>query len=428
MRQSFLFTKTLKEAPRDEISANAKLLARAGFVDKLTAGVYSFLPLGLKVLRKIENIIREEMAALGGQEILMPALNPKENWAASGRWEALDVLFKLKGKEGKDYALAPTHEEIVVPLAKSHIFSYKDLPFAVFQIQDKFRDEPRARSGLLRGREFLMKDLYSFHADQKDLDEYYDKVKTAYFKIFERTGLGKETFLTLASGGTFSKYSHEFQTISPAGEDTIFVCQKCNLAVNADIKDQTPACPECGSSDFKEEKAIEVGNIFKLGTKYSEPFELKFRDKDGKEQLVIMGCYGIGPGRVMGTVVEISHDEQGIIWPKEIAPFSAHLITVSSKQETVNNEIKKVADNLEAALTKDGVEILYDDREEVSPGQKFAEADLIGIPIRIVLSEKTLEKGSMEIKKRNEKETQLVKLSDLKNLTALISSPASDSK
>lgn len=420
MKQSRLFTKTLKEAPKDEISNNAKLLVRAGFVDKLAAGIYSFLPLGFLVLKKIENIIREEMKAIDGQEILMPALHPKENWARTGRWENFDALYKLEGKEDKEYALGATHEEIIVPLSKKFISSYKDLPLYLFQIQDKFRDELRAKSGLLRGREFIMKDLYSFHPDEKDLDDYYEKAKEAYFKIFERCGLGEKTYLTLATGGTFSKYSHEFQTASEAGEDIIYVCSECKLAINKEIKNKTPACPDCGGKDFREQKAIEVGNIFKLGTKYAEPFDLKYKDENGRENLVVMGCYGIGLGRVMGAIVEVCHDENGIIWPKQVTPFQTHLLALGQETE-------KEAESLYQKLTGDGIEVLYDDRD-ASPGEKFADADLIGIPTRLVVSEKALGKDSVEIKKRGEKEIQLIKLSDLKNLTDFISSPAKDSK
>jgi len=401
MKQSQLFTKTLREAPSDEISTNAKLLTRAGFIDKLAAGIYSYLPLGFRVLQKIENIIREEMIKIGGQEILMPAMHPKENWATTGRWNDLDVLFKLKGVEDKEFVLGATHEEVVTPLAKKFIFSYKDLPFSVFQIQDKFRNEPRAKSGLLRTREFLMKDLYSFHASQEDLDAYYNKARDAYFKIFERCGLDEQTYLTAASGGTFSKYSHEFQTVSEAGEDTIYICQKCDLAVNKEIRNETPACPDCGGSEFKEAQAIEVGNIFKLGTKFSDAFELKFRDAAGAEQPVFMGCYGIGPGRVMGTIAEVLHDEKGLIWPREVGPFAAHLISLG--------ETKKDADAIYDKLSSDGVEVLYDDRS-ASPGEKFNDADLIGIPTRIVVSEKTLAQESVEIKKRGSKEIELVKI------------------
>ena len=422
MKQSQLFTKTLRQAPSDEQSANAILLTRGGFVDKLSAGIYSFLPLGLRVIKKIENIIREEMNAIGGQEILMPVLHPKENWISTGRWNNLDVLFKLKGMEEKEFALGATHEEVVTPLAKKFIFSYKDLPFAIFQIQTKFGNEPRAKSGLLRTREFLMKDLYSFHTDEKDLNEYYEKVQDAYFKIFARYGLEEKTYLTAASGGTFSKYSHEFQTVSPEGEDTIYICQHCDLAINKEIKNETPACPDCGSTEFKEEPAIEVGNIFKLGTKFADVFEAKYRDSSGVEIPVIMGCHGLGPSRVMGAIVETFHDEKGIIWPAEVAPFQVHLI-VLGEDEKVRNE----ADALYEKLLEKKIEVLYDERD-LMPGQKFNDADLIGIPWRIVISEKTLEKSSMEIKARNEKEAQFIKLNDLKNLIELISSPASEEK
>ncbi len=407
MRQSTLATKTLREAPKDEESQNAILLTRAGFIDKLAAGIYSFLPLGLAVLRKIENIIREEMVVIGGQEILMPALQPKENWDKTGRWNNFDALLKLKAFGDKNFALGPTHEEIISPLAKKLVLSYKDLPFALFQIQTKFRNEARAKSGLLRTREFSMKDLYSFHASQEDLDSYYQKATTAYFKIFERCGLGSKTYTTLASGGTFSKYSHEFQTATPAGEDIIYVCQKCQLAINKEIKDENPICPKCQSADFKETKAVEVGNIFKLGTKYSAPFDLKYKDQNGQEQIVIMGCYGLGPARVMGAIVETSHDDKGIIWPENVAPYKYHLLALGD-----DKAVKKAADELYEKLIGNNFEVLYDDRE-LAAGQKFAEADLIGLPYRLVISEKTLAKDSVEIKKREEEKTELIKLSKI---------------
>lgn len=406
MRQSLLATKTLRESPKDEESVNAILLTRAGFIDKLAAGIYSFLPLGLRVLRKIENIIRDEMLALGGQEILMPALQPKDNWSKTGRWETLDVLFKLKGSGDKDYALGSTHEEIISPLAKKLVLSYKDLPFSLFQIQTKFRNEPRAKSGLLRGREFSMKDLYSFHASETDLDNFYQQATAAYFKIFQACGL--TTYLTAASGGSFSKYSHEFQVASEAGEDTIFICDNCkNFAINKEIKNETPACPQCSGLGFSEAKGIEVGNIFKLGTKYSAPFDLKFKDEKGQEQIVIMGCYGLGPSRVMGAIAETSHDEQGLIWPESVAPYKYHLLALGDSAE-----VKKAADELYDELTKNGQEILYDDRE-LSPGAKFAEADLIGLPWRLVVSEKTLKGNSVEIKKRTEVKTELIKINEI---------------
>lgn len=403
MRQTKLFTKTLKEAPKDEVSLNARLLIRAGFVDKLMAGVYTYLPLGLRVLDKIKNIIREEINAVGGQEILMPALNPKENWEKTGRWSGLDVLFHLEGAGGKEYALGASHEEVVTPLVQKFANSYKDLPVAVYQIQDKFRNEPRAKSGLLRGREFSMKDLYSFHANEKDLDEYYEKVKAAYLKIYERCGLGPLTHVVFASGGTFSKYSHEFQTITEYGEDVIFVCAKCGTGVNKEIIEEQKTCPECGNEKLEEKKSIEVGNIFKLKTKYSSAFDYKYTDEKGEKQTVTMGCYGIGPSRVLGTIVEAHHDDGGIIWPESVAPFQIHLVSLCKDTKDI-----KQADEIYEALTKSGKEVLYDDRIDATAGAKFADSDLIGIPTRIIVSPKTLEKGSVEIKKRNEKESKYV--------------------
>lgn len=402
MKQSKLFTKTTKEYPKDETSFNAQVLIKAGFIDKLSAGIYSFLPLGLRVHNKICNIIREEMDKIGGQEILMPALTPKELWQKTDRWKNFDVLFKVKGSDKKEYALGATHEEVITPLAGKHIFSYKELPVYIYQIQTKFRNELRAKAGLIRGREFSMKDLYSFHTNQKDLDEYYEKVKEAYFKIFERCGLKEITYLTFASGGAFSKYSHEFQTLTEKGEDTIFICEKCKIAINQELIEEQKACPQCQGKDFKEEKAIETANIFKLGTRFSKPFNLQFSDEKGNKQDVLMGCYGFGPSRTMGTIVEVHHDEKGIIWPEEIAPFKVHLISLDKAKE---------ADKLYNDL-KDKVEILYDDRDK-SAGEKFADADLIGIPYRLIVSQKTLEKDSVELKKRNEEKTELVKLDNI---------------
>jgi prolyl-tRNA synthetase len=410
MRQSKLFIKTIREAPRDEPSINAQLLIRAGFINKLAAGIYTFLPLGFLVLKKIENIIREEMLKIGGQELSMPVLHPKKLWQKTGRWETMDVLYKLN-KEGGEFALGPTHEEVVVPLAKQFIRTYKDLPAYFFQIQVKFRKEKRARSGLLRCREFLMKDLYSFHEDEKDLQDYYKKVENAYFKIFKRTGIGKKTFLTYASGGTFSKFSHEFQTVAQTGEDTIYICQKCSQAINKEIKSQVSDCPNCGGKRFLKEKAIEVGNIFQLKTKFSDPFGLHFIDKSGKRKLVLMGCYGIGLGRLMGTLVELFHDEKGIIWPEGVAPFLAHLIPIEG-----TSKIKKETERIYKVLVgqKKSFEILYDDRDNKTPGEKFIDADLIGIPYRLVVSQKTLRKKSVEIKKRDRKTPKLIKIGKLK--------------
>lgn len=407
MRQSQYFSKTSKVAPKDDTSINAKLLEQGGFIQKTMSGVYTYLPLGLKVLAKIENIIREEMNRVGGQEILMPAMQPKDNWVTTGRWDAMDILFKVKSEHGYELALGPTHEEIVTPLGGSVINSYRDLPLAVYQIQTKFRDEARAKSGLLRGREFRMKDLYSFHTSEEDLAEYYLKVKEAYKTIFERLGI--PALYVEADGGTFAKYSHEFQVEVEAGEDIIYVCTNCNLAKNKEIYEEGVVCTDCGKSEFRETKASEVGNIFELKTRFSESFGVNFTAEDGSKQLVQMGCYGIGPSRCMGVIVEKLNDENGIMWPENVAPFKVHLISLTGKDEAV----KKESDKIYADLQASGIEVLYDDREDISAGAKFADSDLIGIPYRIVVSTKTLAETSVELKKRSEKDSNLIAIGDI---------------
>lgn len=404
MRQSKLFTKTTKDLPNDEVSFNAQTLIRAGFIDKLTAGVYSFLPLGHRVHEKIKNIVREEMNNIGGQEIFMPALTTRDVWEKTNRWDNFDALFKLLGADKKEYALGATHEEIVTPLVKKHVFSYKDLPVFAYQIQTKFRNELRARAGLIRGREFSMKDLYSFHADEDDLNDYYKLAQKAYFRVFERCGLLDITFLTFASGGAFSKYSHEFQTLSENGEDLIYVCEDCNIAINKEIIEEQKECPSCGNTKLVEKKSIEVGNIFKLGTRFSAPFGFQYTDEKGKKQDVIMGCYGIGPSRIMGTVVEVHHDKKGIVWPKEIAPYHVHLVSLNKNEK---------ADDIYNTLKEGKIEVLYDDRKDKGAGEKLADADLIGCPIRIIVSEKTLAKNSVEIKRREKEENELVKIDEI---------------
>jgi prolyl-tRNA synthetase len=411
MLYSQLFGKTSKTAPADEDAVNAQLLIRASFVHKVMAGVWSYLPLGLRVLNKIKNIVREEINAIGGQEILMSALQSKELWLETGRWDSLqEIMFQFKDHRGSWVGLGTTHEEPVVAIARSKISSYKDLPFALYQIQDKFRDEPRPRSGLLRGREFSMKDLYSFHTSKDDLDKYYEKVKKAYLKIFKRCGL--KVMIVEASGGVFSKEnSHEFQVLVPSGEDTVFYCEKCGFAQNKEIAKvkEGDICPKCGSKILSS-RAIEVGNIFKLGTKYSEPMKLFFRDKDKKEKPVIMGCYGLGPSRVMGAIVEVSHDDKGIIWPEEVSPFCAHLLDLS---KNLKSKVRKETEKIYQMLEKAGWNVLWDNRLDSSPGEKFADADLIGIPIRILVSEKTLEKESVEIKYRKSGKIEIVKIKNL---------------
>lgn len=410
MKQSQLFTKSRKELSKEETSRNAQLLLQACYVDKLMAGAYTYLPLGLRVLKKINEIIREEINAIDGQEILMPALTPKEIWETTDRWANFDALFKFES-HNHEYALGATHEEVVTPLLQKFIFSYKDLPQAVYQIQTKFRAEARSKSGLLRGREFLMKDLYSFHADEADLDVYYEKAEKAYEKIWARLGIGDITVKTYASGGAFSKYSHEYQTFSEVGEDTIYYCPKCNVAVNSEIiEEQGHACPECKNNKLEEKTAIEVGNIFKLKTKFSDAFKFKYADQNGEQQPVIMGCYGIGPSRLMGTLVEIFNDEAGILWPKNIAPFAIHLVLLNDRDETANATIQDNGLDLYNKLTAAGWEVLMDDRANASNGEKLKDSDLMGMPIRLVLSSKTLQSNSIELKLRNEDSAELVAL------------------
>jgi prolyl-tRNA synthetase len=560
MRYSKIFGKTRHNPPCDADSKNAELLTQAGFVEKLAAGIYNFLPLGKRVFDKINGIIREEMNAVEGQEILMPALQPIEIWETTGRNRTMsDILYKTKGAGGKDFVFGPSHEETVTPLAAKYIQSYKDLPLSVYQVQTKFRNEPRAKSGLLRGREFGMKDMYSFHVSEEDLDKYYERVITAYMNVYERCGL--TAYVIEASGGPFTdKFSHEFSVVTPAGEDTIITCEKCKTAQNLEIaegkvpnpdekeekelkmelveierdfsvtanaeahkvseakilktvvyeveesgligvvirgdlkisevklenylkKQIRPAspetlkkvglvqgyispvkmpenikisfigdhsiknvknfvtganehakdyrnanlgrdfqiddfadfvevqsgfeCPKCGKG-LKELKAVEAGNIFKLGTRYSKDFNLSYTDKDGKQKLVEMGCYGIGNSRLMGTIVEAKHDENGIIWPMSVAPYQVHLILLGDDDEVV-----KGAEKIYEELTEDGVEVLFDDRDD-RPGVKFKDADLIGIPLRLVVSRRTLESKSVEWKLREEKDAENVGISDLK--------------
>jgi prolyl-tRNA synthetase len=387
MRQSHLFTKTRREAPKDEISQNAQLLIRAGYIHKEMAGVYSLLPLGLRVIKKIENIIREEMNLLGGQEVSFSVLQDPEIWKVTDRWddEKIDAWFKTELKGGGALGLSFTHEEPITRALSYHIASYRDLPKSVYHFQSKFRNELRAKSGIMRGREFVMKDLYSFTRTEEELNHFYDTVGEAYQKIFERTGLGDVTYLTFASGGVFSKYSHEFQAISNAGEDTIYVDEEKGIAINQEVlNDEVLGELGLDRANLMEVKSIEVGNIFKLGTKYSAPLGLTFKDESGKDMPVVMGSYGIGLGRLMGTVVEVWCDEKGIVWPESIAPYQLHLIELSQG----DSEMKKFADELHKDLVNAGIEVLYDDRD-MRAGEKFADADLLGIPFRAVIGKQS---------------------------------------
>ncbi len=406
MRLSKLFTKTIREVPSDEPSKNAQLLLRGGFVYKNSAGIYSFLPLGWKVAQKIINIVREEMNKIDGQEMFMPALVEKKYMEPTGRWN-LDVGYFAKPKNEKEseFVLGWSHEEVLTSIAAKYVNSYKDLPFAAYQIQTKFRHEARAKSGLLRGREFMMKDLYSFHSSEDDLNKYYEKATQAYHGVFERCGL--KAIYTLAAGGVFTdKFTHEFQVISDIGEDTIYVCDKCEYAENKEItklKDGDE-CSKCGGN-ISEKKAIEVGNIFNNGTKYSEALGLNFIDEKGDKHPIIMGAYGIGISRLMATMVEIHNDDKGIIWPESVAPYKVHLVCLDGKIQESEKVYHQLIDS--------GTEVLFDDRDDKTAGEKFADADLIGCPVRIVVSKKTLEKDSVELKLRNEKDFKLIKLTEV---------------
>lgn len=405
MRQSSLFSKTRKDVPADEQSRNAELLIRAGFIHKEFSGAYSFLPLGRRVLENVIGIIREEMHTLGAQELSLTALQESAPWEASGRWsdEAMDVWFKTQLKNGGVLGLAPTHEEAITRLMSQHVSSHKDLPLSAYQFQTKFRNEVRARSGLLRTREFLMKDLYSFGKNQEELDAFYEEAKKTYVRIFDRLGIGASTVVTFASGGAFSKYSHEFQTLCASGEDTIYVDKAKNIAVNKEVfTDDVLVELGLEKSALEECRAIEVGNIFKLGTRFSEAEGLTFKDENGGEQFVVMGSYGIGPARVMATVVELLADEKGMVWPEAIAPYRVHLLVLGA-----NEDARAKADELYATLRHAGVEVLYDDRE-ASAGEKFADADLMGLPWRMVVSEKSLAAGGVELRARTSTEASIV--------------------
>jgi prolyl-tRNA synthetase len=415
MLQSELFTKTEKNIPKDEKSINAILLQRAGFVHKEMAGVYSFLPLGLKVLRKIENITREEMKKIGGEEIFMTVLQPKELWQKTNRWSegvGKNVMYKTS-QFGQEIGLGPTHEEMLTNIVRNYVKSYEDLPKYVFQIQTKFRKELRPKSGLLRGREFGMKDLYSFNKTEESFRKFYNKVKKAYFNIFKRCKL--QAILTEASGAGFTKdYTHEFQVLTKDGEDTITYCPKLHFSQNKEITKYKKGdkCPVCKRA-LKQGKSIEVGNIFPLGTKYSEALGAFYQDRNGEKKPIVMGSYGIGTSRLMGAIVEVFHDKNGMIWPLSVAPFHFHLLKLNSSDKKTDLKVKSISKKLYFNLQKKGFEVLYDDRINKSSGEKLVEADLIGLPYRIVVSEKTVKKNSVEVKERNKKQVKVVKLNNL---------------
>ncbi len=405
MRRSKSFIKTRKETPADEETRNAQLLIRAGYVHKEMSGVYSYLLPGKLVIDNISRIIREEMDAIGGNEVLMSTLQNKGLWEASGRWDdkVVDNWFKSKLVNGTEVGIGWSHEEPIVNMLKSYISSYKDLPVYPYQIQNKFRNELRAKSGIMRGREFLMKDLYSFSRSQQEHDEFYEKIAAVYLNIYNRLGFEGITYRTFASGGSFSRFSDEFQVLSHVGEDTIFIDEEKKVAINREVyNDETLEHLGLDKAKLREEKAVEVGNIFPLGSKYSDDLGLKFTDEHGQQQSIIMGCYGIGVSRLMGLIAEHFADDKGLAWPATVAPYSVYLASLGDSQPVVS-----AADKAYDALVNAGVEVLYDDRQ-ASPGEKFADADLMGIPLRLVVSEKSMQAGGLELKSRRNSEVRVI--------------------
>ena len=408
MRLSKVFTKTSKNIPSGEEAKNAQLLIRAGFINKEMAGVNDFLPLGKIVLDKIVQVIREEMNSVGGNEVSLSALQNPETWQASGRWsdDVMDVWFKTKLSNGREFGLAPTHEEPITKMMKNFISSYKDLPVYPYQFQTKFRAELRSKSGLMRGREFLMKDLYSFSKDETEHNKFYEEISEAYLRVFERLGLGDLTYKTFASGGSFSKYSHEFQTISPVGEDIIYISDEKGIAINEEVfNDEVLADLGINKEELRAEKAVEVGNIFTLGYKFSDALDLKYTAEDGKQNLVFMGSYGIGPSRLMGLLAEHFSDEKGLVWPENVAPAKVYLVQIGGASQQKAEEIYQ-------QLTDKGIDVLFDDRDE-RPGKKFADAELMGIPYRLTVSDRLLESEKFELVSRATNETQMLSQSEI---------------
>ena len=407
MRLSKNFTRTIKQAPADEVARNAQLLIRAGYVHKTMAGVYSYLPLGLKVVENIKQIVREEMNKIGSQELVMSTLQSKELWQETGRWsdDLVDVWFKSHLQDGTEVGFGWTHEEPIVDLLRNYLKSYKDLPISVYQFQNKLRNELRAKSGIMRGREFVMKDMYSVHASKEDLDKYYNAAIEAYKRCYDRFGIGDETYVTFASGGAFTKFSHEFQTICDAGEDYIYLHRGKNIAVNEEVLDE--AVKELGidRSELERVKTAEVGNIFNFGTQKSEEMRLVFTDAEGVEQYAYMGSYGIGITRVMGVIVEKFADDKGLIWPENIAPAKVYLVQIGSQS-------RATADELYQKLQSAGIETIYDDRDE-RPGVKFADAELLGIPYRVTVSDRLLDDGKWEVSTRQTGEQRLLTADEL---------------
>lgn len=402
MRQSFLFTKTKKESPSDEVSFNAELLIKGGFISKEMAGAYTFLPLGLRVLKKIEEIIREEMNEVGGLEMRTTVLQNKEVWEKTNRWsdEVVDNWFKTKLKNGGEVGLSFTNEEAYSNIMKQYISSYKDLPAYPYDFKTIFRNEARSKSGILRGREFYWKALYSFSKNEEEHSVFYEKMKQSYKNIFNKVGIGHITYITFSSGGSFSKFSHEFQTITGAGEDTIYLDEDSGIAINKEVyTDENIESLGLNKGNLVEKRSIEVGNIFSLGTKFTEPFNLNYKNENGEENLVVMGSYGIGLSRLMGAIVEVSSDDKGIVWPELVAPFKVHLLSIGNE-----SDVLKEAENLYTELKNKNIEVLFDDRVQMTAGEKFADSDLIGIPYRVIVSKRSISEGGYEVKERKSKD------------------------
>ncbi len=411
MKQSQLFTKTRKDAPADEVSKNAQLLIKAGYVHKEMAGVYSILPLGQRVINKIVNIVKEEMDAVGGVQMKTSVLQSKDVWEKTNRWddEIVDNWFKTTLKNGTEVGLSFTNEEAYSNIMKDFISSYRDLPVYPYDFKTIFRNETRSKSGMMRGREFYWKALYSFSKDEAQHNEFYEKIKNAYTNVYNRVGLGDKTYVTFASGGTFSKYSHEFQTVSDAGEDIIYINKEKNIAINKEVyNDEVLSDLGLSKNDLVEAKSIEVGNIFSLGFKFSEPFGLTYKNELGADVPVFMGSYGIGLTRLIGTIVEVLSDERGIVWSESVAPFKVHLVMLGD-----DTEVSSKAEQIYKDLISKNIEVLFDDRVGPSAGEKFSDADLLGMPVRVVVSKRSLENGGVEVKKRTETDSKIVALDEL---------------
>jgi prolyl-tRNA synthetase len=409
MRVSKLFTKTLRDAPADEVSKNAQLLIRAGFVYKEMAGAYAYLPLGIRVVEKIKQVVREEMNAIDSNELIMTSLQRKDVWEQTGRWDdkVVDIWFKTKLQDETEVGLGWSHEEPIVEMMKQYVRSYKDLPISLYQFQTKMRNELRAKSGIMRGREFVMKDMYSFHASAEDLERYYNKTIEAYKRVYDRLGIGEDTYVTFASGGAFTKFSHEFQTVCDAGEDVIYLHREKNIAVNEEVIDD--AVKELGidKNELEQVKTAETGNIFNFGTQKTDEMGLHFTGEDGKQQSLYIGSYGIGITRAMGVIAEKMSDDKGLVWPESIAPYMVYLVSIGENGQ-------KAADSLYDELSAAGVEVLYDDRDE-RPGTKFADAELMGIPYRLTVSDRGVEAGKFEFTTRKTGQTEELSATEVKN-------------